>query len=219
MLALNQQFSRAHESHEQPVMLIAYYGFRYYDASTGRWPSRDPIGELGGRNLYSQISNDSINSFDVLGLAKIPSGWKIDDLLNKDQLKNLDRLQSELHQAESLAKANDSAELAQKLKDAQDAYQKELTKIAGKYAEAGADQANLDEIAQILEMALTDRTSIIDPSNILELGYGITCLNGLKKGRECKLAAALTATQCDDIECDKMIRNVIRLCDATSKLR
>ena len=24
-----------------------YYGFRYYNPSTGRWPNRDPIGELG----------------------------------------------------------------------------------------------------------------------------------------------------------------------------
>src|SRR6266487_1220596 len=29
-----------------------YYGFRYYNPSTGRWLSRDPIAERGGPNLY-----------------------------------------------------------------------------------------------------------------------------------------------------------------------
>jgi len=27
---------------------LYYYGYRYYDPATGRWPSRDPIGEMGG---------------------------------------------------------------------------------------------------------------------------------------------------------------------------
>ena len=27
---------------------MAVYGYRYYDPATGRWPSRDPIGEVGG---------------------------------------------------------------------------------------------------------------------------------------------------------------------------
>ena len=26
----------------------SYYGYRYYDALRGRWPSKDPIGERGG---------------------------------------------------------------------------------------------------------------------------------------------------------------------------
>jgi RHS repeat-associated protein len=68
MLALNQQFSRAHASNEQPVMLIGYYGFRYYDPVTGRWPSRDPIGERGGLNLYGMVGNDAVNVWDALGL-------------------------------------------------------------------------------------------------------------------------------------------------------
>ncbi len=34
------------------------------------WPSRDPIGEEGGLNLYAFVSNDGINSIDVLGLSK-----------------------------------------------------------------------------------------------------------------------------------------------------
>jgi len=45
-----------------------YYGFRYYDPVTGRWPSRDPIGERGGLNLYGMVGNDAINWIDILGL-------------------------------------------------------------------------------------------------------------------------------------------------------
>ena len=44
-----------------------YYGFRYYDPVTGRWPSRDPIEEDGGLNLYAMVGNDSINAWDYLG--------------------------------------------------------------------------------------------------------------------------------------------------------
>ncbi|MDT9292998.1 MAG: RHS repeat-associated core domain-containing protein, partial [Limnospira sp. PMC 1295.21] len=46
-----------------------YYGFRYYDPETGRWPNRDPIEEEGGYNLYGFVGNDSIYSVDYLGLA------------------------------------------------------------------------------------------------------------------------------------------------------
>jgi RHS repeat-associated protein len=43
------------------------YGLRYYDPATGRWCSRDPIGELGGFNLNVFVVNDGINGFDPLG--------------------------------------------------------------------------------------------------------------------------------------------------------
>ncbi len=46
---------------------LYYYGYRYYDAVTGRWPSRDPIEERGGVNLYGFVGNDSINQIDILG--------------------------------------------------------------------------------------------------------------------------------------------------------
>jgi len=46
-----------------------FYGFRYYDPVTGRWPSRDPIGERGGLNLYGMVGNDPANWTDILGLA------------------------------------------------------------------------------------------------------------------------------------------------------
>jgi RHS repeat-associated protein len=44
------------------------YGLRYYIPATGRWPSRDPIGERGGINLYGFIENNSINRWDYLGM-------------------------------------------------------------------------------------------------------------------------------------------------------
>ena len=47
--------------------VLIYYGYRYYDPVTGRWPSRDPIGEKGGINLYGFIGNDGVNKWDMLG--------------------------------------------------------------------------------------------------------------------------------------------------------
>ena len=46
---------------------VNYYGYRYYDPITGRWPSRDPIEERGGVNLYGFVENDGIGKYDVLG--------------------------------------------------------------------------------------------------------------------------------------------------------
>ncbi len=39
------------------------------------WPSRDPIGERGGVNLYGFVRNDGVNLWDVLGL-ELPDNLK-----------------------------------------------------------------------------------------------------------------------------------------------
>jgi len=46
---------------------LVYYGYRYYDPVTGRWPSTDPIGELGGVNVYVSMNNEAVNHNDLLG--------------------------------------------------------------------------------------------------------------------------------------------------------
>jgi integrase/recombinase XerD len=46
---------------------VADYLYRYYDPVTGRWPSRDPIEERGGVNLYGFVYNDPEGWFDYLG--------------------------------------------------------------------------------------------------------------------------------------------------------
>ena len=54
-----------------PETTLYYYGFRYYDPATGRWLSRDPIGERGGLNLYGFVGNDPVNAWDYLGLNEL----------------------------------------------------------------------------------------------------------------------------------------------------
>jgi RHS repeat-associated protein len=60
------RFSTKYQDDETDLL---YYGYRYYDPSTGRWLSRDPLGEEGGINLYSFVANSTIHRWDSLGLA------------------------------------------------------------------------------------------------------------------------------------------------------
>jgi len=48
-----------------------YYGYRYYNPSTGRWLSRDPVGEEGGFNLFGFVGNDPLMAIDLLGLDTV----------------------------------------------------------------------------------------------------------------------------------------------------
>ncbi len=54
-------------SHPQTALYLA--PLRAYDPRTARWLSRDPIGELGGLNLYGYAGNDPVNLYDPLGLC------------------------------------------------------------------------------------------------------------------------------------------------------
>jgi len=58
------RFSTKYQDDETDFL---YYGYRCYNQSTGRWFSRDPIGELGGRNMYEALRDDPVNTFDPFG--------------------------------------------------------------------------------------------------------------------------------------------------------
>jgi len=58
------RFSTKYQDDETDLI---YYGYRYYNPSTGCWLGRDPIQEKGGINLYCFLNNDSENAFDILG--------------------------------------------------------------------------------------------------------------------------------------------------------
>jgi len=62
------RFSTKYQDDETDLL---YYGYRYYNASTGRWTSRDPAQEDGGENLYGFVSDDPVNGRDPFGLAEL----------------------------------------------------------------------------------------------------------------------------------------------------
>lgn len=51
----------------EPATGLYMYLYRDYDAPSGRWPSRDPIEERGGVNLYGFGPNRPIKGYDILG--------------------------------------------------------------------------------------------------------------------------------------------------------
>ena len=59
------RFSTKYQDDETDLL---YYGYRYYNASMGRWLNRDPLVESGGRNLYCIAQNDVLRRWDALGL-------------------------------------------------------------------------------------------------------------------------------------------------------
>ncbi len=54
---------------------LVYYLYRFYDANLQRWPNRDPIGELGGLNLYTILGNSVPNKVDLFGFTDDDGGW------------------------------------------------------------------------------------------------------------------------------------------------
>jgi RHS repeat-associated protein len=55
---------------------VLFYGYRYYSPELGRWPNRDPIGELGGLNVYGFVGNTTVNGYDILGNDFIAVGTR-----------------------------------------------------------------------------------------------------------------------------------------------
>ena len=47
---------------------LVYYNFRYYFPNIGKWLTKDPIGEMGGWNLYAFCRNNAVNTWDRWGL-------------------------------------------------------------------------------------------------------------------------------------------------------
>jgi RHS repeat-associated protein len=56
-----------------PDTELTRFGYRDYDAQTGKWTAKDPIGFDGGdTNLYGYVLGDPVNGFDPLGLHDDP---------------------------------------------------------------------------------------------------------------------------------------------------
>ena len=69
------QYARMYMHQPSGLNLMKY---RAYDPAMGRFPSRDPLGERGGINLYAYVGNDPINLIDPLGLCPCGQHLELD---------------------------------------------------------------------------------------------------------------------------------------------
>jgi len=74
-LPLTDEFAyTARELHDRTGLY--YYRSRFYSPQLGRFISQDPIGLLGGTNLYAYVGNNPVNLIDPLGLCeREPNKW------------------------------------------------------------------------------------------------------------------------------------------------
>jgi len=81
---------------------LSLLGFRYYDVASGRFLTRDPIGFVGGINLYEYVGNSPIGLVDPAGTQFRRDRSKCLELYNKlaelvDKIRNhYDRIASDL---------------------------------------------------------------------------------------------------------------------------
>jgi RHS repeat-associated protein len=68
--SLTQPFGFSTKRYDAQTGLI-YYGYRFYGPESGRWLTRDPLGEAGGMNLYAFVGNNPVNWVDPFGLKVI----------------------------------------------------------------------------------------------------------------------------------------------------
>ena len=74
-LAAVQRFKSKNQLRQKVTVWLTTL-YRYYDPVTGRWPSRDPLGNWGDlrgdiQNIYCFIGNATTYSIDFLGLTRI----------------------------------------------------------------------------------------------------------------------------------------------------
>jgi RHS repeat-associated protein len=63
---LDQEFRFSTKRYDDATGL-SYYGYRFYSPALRRWLTRDPIGELGGPNLYAFVNDNPVNRVDSVG--------------------------------------------------------------------------------------------------------------------------------------------------------
>ena len=123
------------------------HGFRYYDASIGRYISNDPIGYEGGFNLYVHCTNDPVNKFDPLGLFdnNDPNNWYLEDSHEGDAKREQQMAdQKKYQEAEAARKESEQRKVESEIKRYEEEYRQRVAELrelqnAGSSPEAIAD--------------------------------------------------------------------------------
>jgi RHS repeat-associated protein len=64
---LDQPMQFSTKRYDGPTGLV-YFGRRFYQPATGRWLSRDRLGEMAGLNAYAYVHGNPMNRIDFYGL-------------------------------------------------------------------------------------------------------------------------------------------------------
>jgi hypothetical protein len=152
---------------------VAYYGYRYYDPKTGRWPSRDPIEEEGGVNLYAFVLNDGSNRVDYIGQFSLnytlpPNSTVTPFELGIEWLTGLGPRHRDFKDGDAFAEQMRSHKHIQtKIKEVMDTLTGECDsdcKYAGPYVLSGQDASyNLGGVEGVAKY-------LVDYSNLLTFG-------------------------------------------------
>ena len=164
--------SQRNGTHRWP---INFYGYRYYDPLTGRWPSRDPIGEEGGSNLYRFVGNDALNLFDGLGLRDVtlPDGRTVNyEALPPDIKAAVDDLEADQRKLEEMKRESAKAEVD--LKNGDLFYSKDYGFFTRENAGEGFRPVFESEYKKCLYECMT-RLRAID-AGIVGIGLGLSGL-------------------------------------------
>jgi RHS repeat-associated protein len=94
---------------------LTRFGVRDYDAETGRWTVKDPVGYAGGINLYGYVANDPVNVTDPPGTGIDPEPTLGPSETSKQWAREA---MKEMKQSELAKKAREAAEAARKAKEA-----------------------------------------------------------------------------------------------------
>ena len=69
-----QPYTYTSREYDEEIGLY-YYRARYYDSTSGRFISEDPVGFGGGINQFAYVANNPVNFVDPLGLWRWP--WSL----------------------------------------------------------------------------------------------------------------------------------------------
>jgi RHS repeat-associated protein len=147
------RFSTKYQDEETELY---YYGYRYYNASTGRWLSRDPINEFGGWNLSCFVHNRPLSTFDPLGLltpeeiAIIQAEMAGTSQLIEQQARRITELNNEIRFYKDAANQSNGADIRGVCTTIYNALRAELANAS---AELRRLQARLAELRNLLTKA------------------------------------------------------------------